>query len=171
MVSELGSALRLLRVSRCSSRAVTESVDLSQGLVSNRFGNRDEERSHGGDEKGSILSCSWLVWVVSLESVVLGFLRVCVGKGGGKDGAWIFLHALGKRWMMALELGSLLIRIAYLRLCSWAWSWRGGMDASSSSALVGVVLKAAQTRHRAFLWTFSRARAWHFVLFHHEGQA
>ena len=74
MTSEFGSALRLLMVSRCSSRAVTESVDPSHGLVSKRFGNRDRERSQGGDVKGSILSCSWLVWVDSLERVVLGFL-------------------------------------------------------------------------------------------------
>ena len=97
MTSELGSTLRLLVTSRCLSRAVTESVELSHGLVSKRFGNRDKGRSHGGDAKGSILSCSWLVWVDNLERVVLGFLRVWVGTGGGKLGAWLFLHELGRR--------------------------------------------------------------------------
>ena len=45
------------------------------------------------------------------------------------------------------------------------------MDASSSRAFVGVVLKAAQTRQRAFLCTFSRAFAWHLMSFHQAGQA
>ena len=97
MVRVLGSDFKRLVVSRWASRAVTESMELSHGLVSRRFGYRDKERSHGGDAKGSILSCSWLVWFESLERVVLGFLRVWVGVGGGKWGGWLFLHVLGRR--------------------------------------------------------------------------
>ena len=45
------------------------------------------------------------------------------------------------------------------------------MEASISRARVGVVLKAAQMRRRAFLCTFSRAVAWHLVSFHQAGLA
>ena len=56
-------------------------------------------------------------------------------------------------------LGSLFSRNAYLLLARFAWCFSGGMDASISNAVVGVVLNAAQIRTRAFLCTFSRGLA------------
>ena len=147
-------------------------MELSQCLVSNLFGKRERERSHGGEENGLIRSWSWLVKDESLLRVVLSLLfGGDVGIGGGKDGFWLSLHVFGRRWITALEVGSLLRRIAYLFLERCACRCRGGMEASISNARVGVVLKAAQMRRSAFLCTFSRALAWHLVSFHHEGLA
>jgi hypothetical protein len=73
--------------------------------------------------------------------------------------------------MIGLAVGSLLRRVAYLLLMRSAWYFRGGTEASTSRARVGVVLKAAQISLRAFLCTFSSGLAWHFVLFHHVGHA
>ena len=114
---------------------MTESVELSHGLVISLSGKRESGRSHGGEEKGFILSWSWLVNVEILERVVLVFLlEGVVGMGGGKVGASLSLHVFGSRCMMALDVGSLFRRIANLLFASWACSCKGGMDASISSA-------------------------------------
>lgn len=130
-------------------------------------------RHHGGELYGSILSWVWLVCTSSFLRVVAGFFPFpgSVGIGGGNVGGLLFLQASGSLCIIALEVGSLLSRIAYLRDMRLAWNFSGGMEASTSSAAVGVVLNAAQISSRAFLWTFSRGFAWHLVLFHHVGQA
>ena len=45
------------------------------------------------------------------------------------------------------------------------------MEASTSRAVVGVVLKAAHMSFSPFRWTFSSGFAWTLVLFHQAGQA
>ena len=73
-------------------------MELSQCLVSNLFGKRERERSHGGEENGLIRSWSWLVKDESLLRVVLSLLfGGDVGIGGGKDGFWLSLHVFGRR--------------------------------------------------------------------------
>lgn len=110
-------------------------------------------RFQGEEKKGSILSCSWLVNFAIFLRVVAGLLfgSLKVGIGGGNVGGLLFLHVSGSLWMMALSVGSLFRRAAHLLMIRSAWNLMGGMEASTSSAAVGVVLKAAQMRTSAFL--------------------
>jgi hypothetical protein len=57
-----------------------------QGLVVKRFGKRERERSHGGEKKGSIHSCSWLECLDIFLRVVAGLLlgAFVVWMGGGR---------------------------------------------------------------------------------------
>jgi len=108
---------------------------------------------------------------------VVVFLWFCPGSARGWGGSgrrwvwgWLFLHSSGRRWIIGLEVGSLLNLMAHLRMCIWAWMWIGGMDASVSRAWIGVVLKAAQIRQSALCCTLSRGRIWYCLPDHQAGQ-
>lgn len=72
------------------------------------------------------------------------------------------LQVFGSLFTIGLEVGSLLMHVAYLLEMRSAWCFRGGIDASISRAAVGVALNAAQISLRVFLCTFSSGFAWHF---------
>ena len=61
--------------------------------------------------------------------------------------------------------------MAYLLVKRSAWSLMGGMEASTSSACVVVVLNAAHTSIRALRCSFSKGLAMHLVPFHQVGHA
>ena len=136
-------------------------------------GKREVERHHGSDKYRSILSWEWLVCDSTFLRVVAGFFLFTwtVGMGGGNVGGLLSLQSLGSLCIMALEVGSLFSRIAYLHAMRFTWCFSGGMEASTSRAAVGVVLNAAHISSNAFLWTLLRGLAWHLVLFHHMGHA
>ena len=119
-----------------SSRALTLSVFGGHVLMLNRSGNIECVRLHGGELNGSILSWSWLVCFSIFLRFVSGFRAGvgAVGIGGGKVGGLLDLHSLGSLCITALDVGSLLRRVAYLLEISSAWYLSGGMEASISRA-------------------------------------
>ena len=118
-----------------------------------RFGKAEAVRSQGETKKGSIRSCSWLVYLAMFCSTVFGLLLFlgAGGRGGEEVGGWLFLQLSGSLCRIVLDSGSLLNRMAHFLVMMFTWCLMGGMDASISRAYVGDVLKAAHISLKALL--------------------
>jgi len=118
-------------------------------------------RLHGAVRYGLILSCEWQVCfailsrLVVLVRLVIELLLSLGWRGGGACSFSPFLHDWGSRCMTGLVTLSLLNLIAHCFLCRLTWCLIGGIEASISSASIGVVRKAAHISLSARLCTFS----------------
>ena len=134
-------------------------------------------RRQGAVRYGSILSCEWHVCLaissrfVVLARLVAELLSSLGWRGGGVVGPLLSLHRCGSRCMIGLVLLSLLNLIAHRFLCRLAWCFTGGIEASISSASIGVVRNAAHMSLSARLCTFSRGLIWYWCPVHQTGQA
>ncbi len=93
-------------------------------------------------------------FVISMRGEIF-FLFFCLPLETGRGGWWVgglpFLHVSGRRCITQFVSGNLLSLTAYLLACSWTWIRIGGIEASISSASVGVIRNAAHIRHSALL--------------------
>ena len=71
--------------------------------------------------------------------------------------------------MIGLVLLSLLNLMAQRFWCRPIWCLMGGIEASISSASIGVVRKAAHISLSVRLWTFSRGLIWYWCPVHQTG--
>ena len=132
---------------------------------------------HGATRNRLILLCEWHVCLaISSKVIILAWstaeLLLSLGwRGGGAVGPLPSLHSCGSRCMIGLVLLSLLNLMVQHFWCRPIWCLMGGIEASISSASIGVVQKAAHISLSARLWTFLRGLIWYWRPVHQTGHA